>query len=261
MTDGQLTQVLGSLPDELREKLLEEFNEIRRNYSEQRWEPSELKAAKFCELVYRVLEWHTSSSNSYTPLGDHISGFESSVRKFRNQSSFADPIRFHIPNALAFLYRVRNDRGVGHVGGDVDPNHMDAEAVVGGANWVMAELIRIFHNVSVDEAEALVEAVVDRRVPLVWEVGDVRRVLDPNLTHKQTTLVLLYSEYPDPLMDRELSDWCEPARFRDYRSDVLEKCHDERLLEYNRQEGKVWLSPRGVQQVEELLTDLGVELS
>jgi len=57
-----------------------------------------------------------------------------------------------IPRLLPVLYEIRNNRGVGHVGGDVDPNHMDAEAVQAMASWVMAELVRIFHGVKTEEA-------------------------------------------------------------------------------------------------------------
>jgi len=54
-----------------------------------------------------------------------------------------------IPRLLPALYEIRNNRGVGHVGGDVDPNYMDATMVVGAVKWIMGELTRVFHSVSV----------------------------------------------------------------------------------------------------------------
>ena len=42
---------------------------------------------------------------------------------------------------IVALYEIRNDRGVGHTGGDVDPNHMDASMVLAGAKWLVAELV------------------------------------------------------------------------------------------------------------------------
>ena len=41
-----------------------------------------------------------------------------------------------------YLERKWNNRNVGHVGGDVDPNHMDATGVLAQCNWVMGELVR-----------------------------------------------------------------------------------------------------------------------
>ena len=47
--------------------------------------------------------------------------------------------------------------GVGHVGADVDPNHMDALCVLQMSKWVFAELVRIFHGTTTEEAEATVD--------------------------------------------------------------------------------------------------------
>jgi hypothetical protein len=50
-------------------------------------------------------------------------------------------IRIQFPRMLIALYEIRNNRGVGHTGGDVDPNQMDAVTVVAMTNWVMAEFV------------------------------------------------------------------------------------------------------------------------
>src|SRR6266851_1018203 len=65
-----------------------------------------------------------------------------------------------IPRLLPALYEVRNNRGVGHIGGDVDPNHMDATFVISSCNWVMAELVRVYHDLSTNEAQEIVDTLV-----------------------------------------------------------------------------------------------------
>jgi hypothetical protein len=50
---------------------------------------------------------------------------------------------------LVALYQIRNNRGVGDVGGDVDANQMDASYVLHSVHWVMAELVRILHQTDV----------------------------------------------------------------------------------------------------------------
>ena len=87
-------------------------------------------------------------------------------------------LRILIPRVLLPLYEIRNNRGVGHVGGDVDPNFLDATAVYGMTSWVLAELIRVFHNVTTKEAQQTVDALVERKHPLVWQVEGIKRVLD-----------------------------------------------------------------------------------
>jgi hypothetical protein len=59
------------------------------------------------------------------------------------------------------------------------------------ASWVMAELVRVFHQVSLLEAQATVNALVERKHPIVWQQGDLRRVLDPNLSKGDQSLLLL----------------------------------------------------------------------
>src|SRR6185437_16022447 len=101
-------------------------------------------------------------------------------------------LRILIPRMLPALYDIRNNRGVGHVGGDVDPNQMDATAVYSMSSWIMAELVRIFHGVSTHEAQEAVDALVERKLPLIWDTGAVKRVLDTDLSNRDQTLALLY---------------------------------------------------------------------
>ena len=79
------------------------------------------------------------------------------------------------------LYDVRNNRNVGHVGGEVDPSHMDAVCVLQMSKWLIAELVRVLHDCPVDEAASVVEALSERETPLVWKVGGRTRVLNPAL--------------------------------------------------------------------------------
>jgi hypothetical protein len=248
-----LGTVLSALPDDLRAPLIATYAEIRRNFAERRWEPSELNAGKLSEAVFRVLEWYSSPTDDYTPLGVSLRNFGTSVRKFENQGHLPDSVRFHIPNALVFLYTIRNKRGVGHLGGDVNPNRMDAEAVLSTSTWVVAELIRIFHAVPVASAQALVEELVGKRTQLVWEIGTIKRVLVPALSHEDRVLALLYSEYPQPVEVRVLYEWAEHSHSTRFRNQVLRGLHKAKLVEYDEKQNLVHLSPIGIRRVEESL--------
>lgn len=248
-----LSKVLSDLPNELRDAVIEAFGNVRRNYIEGRWEPSELNGGKFSEVVYRILEWYTSKPRDFTPLGVQIKDFKTAVKRFENKTDMLNSIRFHIPDALAFLYTVRNKRGVGHPGGDINPNRMDAEITLGMTNWIMAELVRIFHASTVNEAQQTVEALVEKRNALVWEVANVKRILDPDMSHKDRVLVLLHSSHPSPIADKELLEWCEHSNPSAFRTQVLNKAHKEKLIEYDTAQQQVYLSPSGVEAAEQLL--------
>src|SRR5947208_13749818 len=111
---------------------------------------------------------------------------------------------------LISYYDVRNNRGVGHVGVDVNPNLMDARVVVGMSKWVMADVVRVFHNLTTEEATRVVETLVERTVPTVWEIGGERRVLPRGLSRKDESLLLLYS-VNTPVKAQHRSEWVEVA--------------------------------------------------
>jgi hypothetical protein len=147
------------------------------------------------------------------------------------------------------LYEVRNNRGVGHVGGDVDPNFLDVTAVFGMASWVLAELVRIFHDVSTELAQAAVDALIERKHPLIWEVGDMHRVLDPKMEKRDQALLLLHQR-SGWVSDEDLLNWVEYSRIGNFRKAVLRPFHAKRLVEYDEASKRVRISPLGVQVVE-----------
>jgi hypothetical protein len=247
-----LGSIFPNIPKPILTRLETSYDSVKKNFREQRFEPSELNGAKFCEAVFRLLEWHTSKE--YTPFGAKIGDFSRALQRFKNQAGFPDSVRFLIPKVLDGLYGIRNKRGVGHLGGDVDPNYMDAILVVSECDWVMAELVRIFHGVTTNEAQLLVENIVTKKIPIVWNIGGTKRVLAPNLPYKAKTLVLLYGEYPNPVALQDLFSWVEHSNAAVFKRDVLRQCHDEKLIEFDESTAKVWLSPQGLRYVEQNVT-------
>jgi hypothetical protein len=158
-------------------------------------------------------------------------------------------MRILIPRLLVALYDVRNNRSIGHVGGDVDPNHMDAALVVGIAKWLLAEMIRVFHALDLAEATELVESLTTREVPTVWRVGDVRRALDPSLSTRDQVLLHAYAEM-GPVAVEDLLQWTEYSNSSRFGNVVLKRLHTDRLVEFDRDAGLVHLSPTGERDVE-----------
>ena len=57
--------------------------------------------------------------------------------------------------------------------------------------WIMGELIRVFHNTDIATAQSIVDAVAERKIPLIWELDGVKRVLNQKLPFPKQILVLL----------------------------------------------------------------------
>ncbi|GLY88617.1 hypothetical protein [Actinoallomurus iriomotensis] len=245
------TQVLGNLPQGLRAELIAEYAKITRNYVRGNWEAAELNGGRFCEIVYTVLRGHIDGS--YPVAASKPQNFPKSCEALAqaDKISFPQSIRLGIPRVLVGLYEIRNNRGVGHVGGDVDANHMDAIYVLHSAQWVMSELIRIFHKIDVAAATRVVDALTDRTVPVIWTIGEARRILDTSLSLADRTLLLLYGEAGGTSAQKLATD-LKQERFANYKR-VLKKLDEDILVEYNDTTSDVEISPKGEKYVEENL--------
>src|SRR3954467_740388 len=110
--------VLKTVPDGLRDPLMQSFKEIAANYVERRWEPAELNGGKFCEVVYTVLDGAISGTFAATPskpprMVDACRALEKLPRETTRVGD--QSLRVLIPRVLPVLYEIRNNRGVGHV--------------------------------------------------------------------------------------------------------------------------------------------------
>lgn len=240
---------LVSLPVGLREDLLNAFNEVTDNFRSGRWEPSELNGGKLCEAAYTIVRGQVDGvfpARSAKPrnMVDACKDLESAGSRSRS-------LRIQIPRIIVALYEIRNNRGVGHAGGDVDPNEMDATVVLYMSKWVMAELVRVFHTLTTHEAGEIVESLIEREVPSVWKHEDKKRVLRGGLTWKEKTLLLMLSEVGD-VAERDLFSWVEHPNLPRYRRDILRPGHQDRLWEYDQITRMVRLLPPGIAVAEAL---------
>jgi hypothetical protein len=254
VTDSLLRdELLAGLPELLRRELFDAYNRIVTNYRERRWEPSELNGGKLCEVAYSILKGHVDGS--FPARSTKPSNMVDACRALESATQVSRAARVQIPRILVALYEIRNNRGVGHIGGDVDPNHMDAECVLAMSKWIVAELIRIFHNVGTTEAAAAVDLVVERTLPVIWRAGEKLRVLRVALPYKDKVLLLLYQS-AGWVNENDAFDWVEHSNRSVFRRDVLRPAHRRKFLEYDEGAGRLLISPLGIADVEDRLLPL-----
>ncbi|MBI5070370.1 MAG: hypothetical protein HZB56_19210 [Deltaproteobacteria bacterium] len=243
--------LLSGVPAGLRLPLLEEFRSIVAAYAKGAWKMASLDGGRFCEVVYTILDGALSGTFAPSPSKPKkfVEACQDLTRRPKTEKVGDYSLRILLPRVLPALYEIRNNRNVGHVGGDVVANKMDSEFVRSTATWVLCELVRVFHAVNTQEAQAAVDALIERKHPLIWEFDGIRRVLDPRLSAADRTLLLLdgLSGWTDA---KTLSEWVKYKM--NFRPQVLQKLADELLIEYDARGDRVVITARGILRADQL---------
>lgn len=249
-----LDVALSGISTTFRARLLKAYNGLKTAYLDGNFDACGLRAGRFCEVLLRWAQ--EQLTGACTPFGTKLSNFKDECDKLERTPTSAghESVRILLPRALSLLYTLRNKRGIGHEGGDVDANEIDAATAVRIADWCVCELIRLHYSISLEEAQGICDAITERQLPQIWDVFGKRRVLDTKLSYAQQTLLLLYSN-PESVPMEDLFSWTEHSNSAVYRRDVLTPLHKARLIEYDRDTEMVAISPSGVAKVEaELLS-------
>lgn len=245
------SDLLQVIPDCLKNPLFEEFNGLHKAYYEGRWKLASLDAGRFCEVVYTILDGVLSGAFAAAP--SKPNNFPASCKALESKQPIGvgdHSIRILIPRVLPGMYDVRNNRNVGHVGGDVTSNKIDATMLLGNAIWILAELIRVFHNIPLHEAQAIVDSLADLKPSIIWEFDGNLRVMSPDMSMTDKTLILLNSINGwCPVLD--LERWVKAAR--NYRQNVLQKLDDKLLIEYDSKNLRAAITPLGTKRSEEII--------
>jgi hypothetical protein len=118
------------------------------------------------------------------------------------------------------------------------------------ANWVMAELVRVFHAVPIAEAQALVESLAERRIPLVRQSGAMRRVLNPELAIKDQILHLA-STSAGPVSIQDMFNWLDNGN-KAYFNKMIQQLHKARCINYAKTAGTIEILPPGTSRAAEI---------
>jgi hypothetical protein len=241
---------LAKVPSDFRRRIITQFFAIKAGLLAGNDKVVGLEAGHLCETVLRLLQKEVNGSS--TPFGKNIGNFADECRKLvtSSNSQVNESLRTVIPRALVFIYTMRSKRGIGHVGGDVDANRIDSVTIARTCDWIVCELIRCFHGLSLEEAQDVVDSLTVRNMTEIWDVGGKKRVLKQGLTFKDQVLLLCYQEPTTAILTEDVFDWVEYSNLSVFKSKVLVPLHKARLIEFDKMNQCVTISPLGVQEVE-----------
>jgi hypothetical protein len=121
-------------------------------------------------------------------------------------------------------------------------------------DWCLSEVIRVTLAVPLEDAQAILDAIAERQIPVVWAVpGGRKRVLDTTLSQADQALVLLYSDIDTAIPVEDLADWVGTKRPDLFKARVVNRLHERRLVEFDDETRTIILSPTGKAAAEVIL--------
>lgn len=205
--DAVRSGLTASLDPAVVERLLGTYGELKGNYYLGGHRLSAVEAGRFCEAVVRLLQQR--ATGVFIPLAQNID-VDRELRRLENVTTASESIRLHIPRAIRVIYGIRNKRDTAHLNDGIDPNMQDSTLVAGTADWIMAELVRLHHNVSPAEATTIVQDLVQIKAPLVQDFDGYLKVLNPNLPAGDHILLLLHQCGASGASALQLNEWSQP---------------------------------------------------
>ncbi len=246
-----LEAALGNVPTQFRTRILDRYRSLKSAYTDRQFDTCGLRAGKLGEVLLRYLQ--NELTGSYVPFGDKIKNLTDECLRLERLPAAAghESFRVLIPRALNFSYTLRNKRDVGHVGGDVNANEIDAATAVRLMDWCLSELIRVTLAIPLEEAQAVLDAIAERQIPLVWAVpGGRKRVLDPSLSQADQALVLMYEDVETAVLVEDLADWVGARRLDHFKERIVRPLHKKALIHFDSETQTVILSPTGAAAAE-----------
>lgn len=174
--------------------LLSHHQAMVQEFQQGAWEECISKGGKFVEAVLKALWVHTG--NALGPAREFK--VDKVINQLPNCTTFDDSIRLAIPRACRFAYDIASNRGARHDPHEIDPNVMDATAVVAMNVWILGEMVRYAQKGSLkpEEAKALVEALIEKKYPLMEDVEGRPYLHVPGASGRDIALLLLWKQHP-----------------------------------------------------------------
>ncbi len=235
------------IPQRLVDEVLDSYVETKRRFHLGDHRPQEVEGGRFSEAVFRVLQH--ACRLPVTAVGRSLPGVDQLLPRFESVTSQPDSIRIHIPRTLRLIYDIRNRRDAAHLGDGIDPNLQDATLVVGNMDWVMAELVRLYHGVSADAAHLIIEELVTREVPAIQEI-DGQPVILTDLKPRDQAVLMLYRAGPKGASLDDLARSLRVSR-KDHLKARLSALDAETMVLLHPATGLYHITAKGIRYVEQ----------
>lgn len=185
------------------DSFLEHYETMIGDFRKSEWEKSILRAGKLVEAVLKILWVFVGNTvpKAKEFKVDHI------IRELEKSPATvaADSLRLTIPRACRFIYDIASNRGARHDPDEIDPNIMDAAAVVSLSGWIVAEMLRYSQKgVNPSQARDQVLRLSQKKFPNLEVIEDRVYFEIEGLSARSAALLCLWHAHPRRVNHSEL---------------------------------------------------------
>ena len=182
------------------DEIIFHYDVLKRKARLDDYESCLVNGGKFVEAVLKCLH--------FLRTGNEVDSLDAGqeIDQLQRNNTLDTSERLTIPRTLRVIYDHRNRRGGAH-NSSFDPTQMDAFFVVAASNWVMEELTRLYLTSDPDSAQALVQNLLIKDLPLVEEIDGDYLILKPQLSARVQIELILYKHYPNRCTTKDIMRW------------------------------------------------------
>lgn len=183
---------------------LKHFQAMTAEFQQGAWEEAIAKGGKFVEAALKALYLHTGKT--LPPARQFKAGRVMDDLERLPAAAHDDSVRLTIPRACRFAYDIASNRGARHDPAEVDPNEMDARAVVAGTAWIAAEMLRYAQKGAMDPERVrdFVDGLTQRQYPLVEDVDGRVYFHVRGASAREVALMSLWHKHPGRMGEGDL---------------------------------------------------------
>lgn len=148
------------------------------------------KSGRFVEHTLRLIEGKRTGS-----VPSEIKSVAATIKNLEGDTNLPESLRLLIPRTLyGMMYNLRSKRDAVHVK-EIDPKSIDVAMAISAASWVIAELLRLYHNSDDERVNHCMLALTRTSIPFIETVDGETFV---GLKVKPTTELLLLLAHASP---------------------------------------------------------------
>ena len=115
-------------------------------------------------------------------------------------------------------------------------------------DWVLAEFVRIYHGVSPQKTQGIIERIVARKAPAVEDFNGFLKVLRPKLQVSDYALLTLFEAGKAGATYQQIEAWVQPKMRANLRRALDRLVNNQATVHFN--SGSYFITKLGIAEVE-----------